>query len=38
MGEKWKKVYVTLYKDSSLFWFKNKGDATSKGNVHLKVS
>lgn len=37
MGEKWKRVYCRLYKDSSFFWFKNPDDPTSKGNVMLKV-
>ena len=38
LGEKWKRVYVVIYKDSSIFWFKKKDDPTSKGNASLKVS
>lgn len=37
ISSEWKKCYLSLYRDSSLFWFKNKSDPTSKGNVMLKV-
>ena len=35
---KWKSAYCRLYEDSSLFWYKAPTDATSKGNLMLKVS
>ena len=37
LGDKWKKVYCKLYKDSAFFWFKEKDDPTSKGNCMLSV-
>lgn len=36
-AEKWKRVWVTIYKDSGMFFFKKKGDPTSKFNIRLQV-
>jgi len=37
VSNKWKRAWCALYNDSGLFWYKNRGDPTSKGNLLIKT-